>query len=351
MSTPGKKITDLNDPEILAKEAGLKYSLDIGSGIKRIRAGKGFIYIDNKGTKISDEKTLERIKSLVIPPAWENVFISSSAKSHLQAVGTDFKGRKQYKYHPEWTTSRNETKFGRLYEFGKCLPKIRRQIKKDLRLKGMPREKALAVVVAILDKVFIRVGNEEYERTNGTYGLTTLRDKHAHFSKGTVDFSFKAKSGKESTISLEDKLLSKLVKKCKEIPGYHLFQYYDENGNHVEIHSQDVNKYLKEVTGENFTAKDFRTWAGSVEAYTFLKNCINETDKNNAVKKIVECVKTVAEKLNNTAAVCRKYYIHPVILESFENGAMFKLNGVSKKRTRELSKEERDVLTLLMNAR
>lgn len=351
MNTSGKKITDLNDPEILAKEAGLKYSLDIGSGIKRIRAGKGFTYIDSKGIKISDEKTLERIKSLVIPPAWENVFISASPKSHLQAVGIDAKGRKQYKYHPEWISIRNETKFGRLHEFGRCLPKIRRQIKKDLRLNAMPREKTLAIIVSILDKVFIRVGNAEYEKTNGTYGLTTLRDKHAQFGKDSVDFKFKAKSGKESIISLEDKLLSKLVKKCKDIPGYHLFQYFNEDGDHIEVHSHDVNNYLKEITGKNFTAKDFRTWGGTVEAYNYLKNCANEKEENNTRKIVVECVKEVAKKLNNTVAICKKYYIHPAVLEAFEDGTILHTNGSIKKGAGELRKEEKEVLTILRRAK
>jgi DNA topoisomerase-1 len=351
MSTTANVLNNLENPEASAKEAGLKYSLEITKGIKRIRAGKGFNYVDSEGKRVSDENILKRINSLVIPPAWENVFISSSPKSHLQAVGIDAKGRKQYKYHPDWILTRNETKFGRLYEFGRCLSAIRKQNKRHLRLKGMPRDKALAIIVSILDKAFIRVGNAEYEKINGTYGLTTLRDKHAHFGKDSVEFVFKAKSGKESIISLEDKVLSKLVKKCKEIPGYHLFQYYDENGNHIEVHSHDVNDYLKQITGKNFTAKDFRTWGGTVEAYNYLKKCVREEKTNNIKKEIVECVKEVAAKLHNTVAICRKYYIHPLILDSFETGEMFRIDGEAKKGTRELRKEEREVITLLRKAK
>lgn len=321
----------IDDPEVMAKEAGLKYSVDMDNGIKRIKNGKGFYYETSAGRKINEETILNRIKSLVIPPAWKDVRIAVSPKSHLQAIGFDARGRKQYKYHPDWTAARNDTKFGRLYMFGKNLPKIRKEIKNNLRLKGMPKYKALAVVVSVMDKVFIRVGNREYEKTNGTYGLTTLRDKHVSFEKGAVEFKFKAKSGKESDITLEDKELTRLVKECREIPGYHLFQYYDENGEHIEIHSHDVNNYLKEITGQNFTAKDFRTWAGTLNAYVILKDCVEcETDRERK-KAVVDCVKDVAEKLNNTVAICRKYYIHPEILKAFEERALLSTSGKTLK--------------------
>lgn len=345
MPTINNKITD--DPEVMAKEAGLRYSVDIDNGIKRIKNGKGFYYESSKGRKIKEEATLNRIKSLVIPPAWKDVRIASSPKSHLQAIGFDARGRKQYKYHPEWTARRNDSKFGRLYLFGKSLSQIREANKKNLKLKGMPKDKALAVVISIMDKVFIRVGNREYEKTNGTYGLTTLRDKHVNIQKGAVEFKFKAKSGKESDITLEDKELAKLVKECKEIPGYHLFQYYDENGNHIEIHSHDVNNYLKEVTGENFTAKDFRTWAGTVNAYEILKDCMCETQKDKK-KAVIDCVKQVADKLNNTVAICKKYYIHPAVVKEFEEG---NLKEKKIKRVKGLTSAEGMVLNVLRSVK
>lgn len=334
----------IDNPEAMAKEAGLKYSVDINNGIKRIKNGKGFYYESSSGRRIKEESTLQRIKSLVIPPAWKDVRIAVSSKSHLQAIGFDARGRKQYKYHPDWAAARNDTKFGRLYMFGKSLSKVREANKKNLKLRGMPKEKALAVVVSVMDKVFIRVGNREYEKTNGTYGLTTLRDKHVSFENGAVEFKFKAKSGKESDITLEDKELANLVKECREIPGYHLFQYYDENGDHIEIHSHDVNNYLKEITGENFTAKDFRTWAGTVNAYVILKDCAECKTDRERKKSVVDCVKAVAEKLNNTVAICRKYYIHPEILKAFEEGS---LSGTSGKTLKGLDPNESAVLRIL----
>jgi DNA topoisomerase I len=344
MTSSGKQKTIRDDPSDIAKSAGLVYTTDTQNGITRIRNGKGFEYKNAQGDKVTDEKTLSRIKSLVIPPAWENVWISKSPNSHLQATGYDARGRKQYKYHSDWTSRRNDTKFGRLYLFGKSLSKIRGKNRENLKLRGMPKEKALAVVISVMDKVFIRVGNREYEKSNGTYGLTTLRDKHVSFENGKAEFKFKAKSGKESDITLEDKLLSKLVKKCKDIPGYHLFQYYNEDGEHVEIHSHDVNEYLKNITGENFTAKDFRTWAGTVNAYSILKDCVECKTGRDKKKAIVDCVKKVAQKLNNTVAICKKYYIHPGILNKFEEGFLPGTNGKSYKG---LDSDETAVLKIL----
>lgn len=340
-----------SNPEVSAKIAGLKYITDSAPGISRVKNGKSFVYYSPEGKKINAEEVLERIKKLVIPPAWQDVWVSPIASGHLQVTGKDARGRKQYKYHADWTSLRNLTKFDRLIFFAKRLPDIRKTNRKNLKLPGMPKNKALAVIVELLDKVFIRIGNEEYKKTNQTYGLTTLRDKHVKIKKDEIEFKFIAKSGKESNITLKDKLLAKLVKKCREIPGYHLFQYFDENGSNVEIHSQDVNSYLKEITGEDFTAKDFRTWAGTVNAYNILKDCVECSTEKDRKKAVVSCIKEVAQMLNNTVAICRKYYIHPRVIDAFADSTLYNYgNSLKGKASPYFSKSEEAVLKLLKSS-
>jgi DNA topoisomerase-1 len=338
------------DPEKSAKTAGLTYITDSSPGFSRIRKGKGFTYLSAVGKVIVSKNILRRIENLKIPPAWKNVWISASSNSHLQATGFDARGRKQYIYHSHWKRTRSNTKYDRLINFAKILPSLRKKNKANLRKPGMPSEKVLSLITEILDRTLIRVGNEEYEKNNKTFGITTLRNRHVKIKRNEADFKFISKSGKESCLHLKDKTLSKLVKKCKEIPGYHLFQYYDENGEIHEINSRDVNNYLQEVTGEYFTAKDFRTWAGTVNAFNFLKKCVDCENEQERKQAVVECIKAVAKKLNNTVAICKKYYIHPIVLYTFSQG-MIENFILSKKpgkvSPRGLRYDEKCVLKLL----
>ena len=317
-----------SDSEASAKLAGLRYISREMPGIRRIREADGFGYVNAKEEKISDTEMLIRIKSLGIPPAWEHVWISPWANSHLQATGLDSKGRKQYRYHPEWSKIRGLSKFDRMLMFGEKLPSIREKVREHLQLRGLPREKVLAVIVELLDKTFLRIGNLEYEKENRTYGLTTLRNRHVKIEKHEIQFKFKAKSGKESEISIEDRLLARIVKKCKEIPGYHLFSYIGDDGVPRDISSHDVNEYLKQLSGESFTAKDFRTWGGTLSALEALKGYMEEDRGESSIKKTINsCIRMVAEKLKNTVNVCRKYYIHPKVFEIYMNG---KLDAILK---------------------
>jgi DNA topoisomerase I len=325
MATRGKGKKDLHlvytDGEATARLAGLRYINDSIPGIRREKEGGSVVYYDPDGAKVDDTETLIRIKSLSIPPAWENVWISPFENSHLQATGTDAKGRKQYRYHPSWMSVRGTAKFGRMLLFGEKLPLIREKVRQHLRMHGMPREKVLAIVVELLDKTFLRIGNVEYERNNKTHGLTTLKNRHVSIDKDEIMFRFRAKSGKESCISIHDRKLAKLVKRCKELPGYHLFSYIDGEGQPREVDSRDVNDYLREISGEYFTAKDFRTWGATVSALQWLRNQ-NETDEKGVRKTVLSCIRAVAEKLKNTVNVCRKYYIHPKIFDTFTRGKL-----------------------------
>ena len=312
------------DPVGAARSAGLLYTTDRRPGIRRIRSGTGFRYVGSDGRVLRARDALNRIRGLVIPPAWTNVWICLDERGHLQATGRDARGRKQYRYHRRWREVRDETKYHRLIGFAQALPTIRRRTAADLRRPGLSREKVLATVVRLLEKTLIRVGNGEYARDNQSYGLTTMRDGHVEISGGRVRFAFRGKSGVEHEIDLNDRRLAQIVRKCRDIPGYDLFQYYDEDGGRHPIGSGDVNAYLKEITGEDYTSKDFRTWAGTVLAAQTLQELDQFDSDSQAKKNIVRAVESVAAKLGNTKAVCRKCYIHPAILDSYLDGSLLK---------------------------
>jgi len=276
------------------------------------------------GKAIRKKEILHRIRSLVIPPAWQDVWICPDPRGHLQAVGRDARGRKQYRYHPRWREVRDETKYHRIIGFAKALPRIRRRTAGDLRHRKLTREKVLALVVQLLEKTLIRVGSDEYARENQSFGLTTMRDRHVNVKGPRVKFSFRGKSGVEHDIDLDDQRLARVIKACRDIPGYDLFQYYDEDGERHPIGSEDVNAYLKEITGEDYTSKDFRTWTGTVLAAQLLKDFEEVDSDAKAKKNIVSAVEAVAKRLGNTKAVCRKCYIHPAIFDAYLDGSMVK---------------------------
>ncbi|HEV2127744.1 MAG TPA: DNA topoisomerase IB [Thermomicrobiales bacterium] len=308
------------DPEESAREAGLRYILDDRPGITRRRAGKGFSYRDPNGERMTDTKVIERIKSLAIPPAWTEVWICPSPKGHLQATGRDAKGRKQYRYHPRWREVRDENKYEHVLAFGKALPSIRERVDADLRKHGLPKEKVLALVVRLLETTLIRVGNDQYAKENKSFGLTTMRDRHADIHGSTITFEFSGKGGIEHEVDLRDRRLARIVKQCQDIPGQHLFQYVDDEGNRQPIDSDDVNAYLKEITGADYTAKDFRTWAGTKLAAEALAE-FEEFDSETAAKKnVVDAIERVAGRLGNTTTICRKCYVHPAIIDAYMDG-------------------------------
>lgn len=309
----------LEDPAAAARAARLRYVSDQTPGITRRRHGSGFRYLGPDGAPVRDAKTLERIRALVIPPAWTDVWICPSPNGHMQATGRDARGRKQYRYHARWREARDATKYDRMVAFGHALPGIRRRVEEDLSQRGLPREKALAAVVRLLDVSHIRIGNEEYARENRHYGLTTLRNRHADVSGQTVRFRFTGKSGQKHAVELKDRRLAAVVRKCQELPGQELFEYM-QDGSPRPIHSDDVNAYLRDIAGEDFTAKDFRTWAGAILAAEALARHGPAETAADARKNIVEAVDLAARTLGNTRAVCRKCYIHPRILEAYEGG-------------------------------
>jgi DNA topoisomerase-1 len=309
-------------PPATAKLAGLRYVDDRRlPGIRRIGSKTRVRYVAPNGRTIADKSELQRIRALVIPPAWKDVWICPDPLGHLQATGRDVRGRKQYRYHPRWREVRDEVKYGRLIAFAQALPKIRHRTDADLRKSGLRREKVLAAVVQLLEKTLIRVGNEEYAKDNGSFGLTTFRDQHAKIKGGTVRFEFKGKSGVGHAIDLQDKRLARIVKACRDLPGYELFQYVDEDGQRQTVDSADVNKYLRDISGQDFTAKDFRTWAGTVLAAKALADVAKFKSNTEAKRNVVTAIESVAKKLGNTKAVCRKCYIHPAILEAYMDGA------------------------------
>jgi DNA topoisomerase-1 len=322
MAVDALKEVLVNDPVVSAEMAGLEYTNDYTPGIIRKKVGKGFVYKMPEGQTVKDGKTLKRIKSLVIPPAWTEVWICTNSRGHLQATGRDAKGRKQYRYHPEWRKVRDETKYDKMVAFGYALPIIRERIQKDISVPGLSKNKVLAAVVNLLEKTLIRIGNEEYAKTNQSYGLTTMKDRHAAVEQGSVYFKFTGKSKVKHLIKLKDKQLSKIIKQCQEIPGQELFQYIGEDGNHYPVTSSDVNAYLKEITGENFTAKDFRTWYGTVLASEALKEFEKYDTQAQAKKNIVQAIESVSKQLGNTKSICRKCYVHPAILDSYMDGSL-----------------------------
>src|SRR5688500_1898624 len=305
-----------------AKSAGLRWVSDESPGITRKRAGKNsFTYFHPDGKPVRDEDEVLRIRKLAIPPAWTDVWICPHWNGHIQAVGRDDRGRKQYRYHEKWREVRDENKYGRMMDFVKALPALRKRIGQDLLRPGLPREKVLAAVVRLLETTFIRVGNDEYAKTNKSYGLTTLRDKHAKVRGSRIVFRFRGKSGVEHDIDLEDRRLASIVKKSQDLPGEELFAYEDEDGNPRDVTSGDVNEYLREITGQDFTAKDFRTWAGTVLAARALNEFERVDSQAKRKKNIVSAIESVAKKLGNTRAVCRKCYIHPAVLDSYLEGS------------------------------
>ena len=328
-----KKLQTLSggDTAASAEAVDLEYASDTQPGITRVRAGNGFSYRMG-GKPVQDEQTLARIKSLAIPPAWERVWISPSEKGHLQATGIDARGRKQYRYHPKWTAVRGHAKFFHLYDFGRCLPSVRKKLKEDLRERVLSKRKVLAAAVSIMGSTGIRVGNSEYEKLYGSFGLTTLKDRHARITTGSVHFQFKGKKGVYQNVSFSSKRLARIVKQCRDLPGKELFQYVDERGERCPITSGDVNAYIKEISGGTFTAKDFRTWAGSLHCLTTFQE-IKTADGASGTelkKQVNAALDAVSTHLGNTRAVCRKYYVHPAIIELFESeklSAFFEKNG------------------------
>ncbi len=337
-------------PIFSAQQAGLIYTSDQTPGISRKKRGDSFSYILPDGTTCKDKNTLDRINSLVIPPAWKEVWICPKNNGHLQATGIDEKGRKQYRYHPDWNAIRSETKFQRMNAFIEQLPVIRRKVNEDLALPGLSYRKVLALVVRLLEYTNIRIGNEEYRKLYGSFGLTTLRDKHVQFEGAKTLFTFKGKKGVHHEVSLKSKRLSRLIKQCRDIPGYELFQYYDKEGQRHSIGSGDVNAYLKEITQDSFTAKDFRTWAGTLQAFRTCCELGKFESEAEAKKNTIKVIDAVAKRLGNTRTVCRKYYIHPYVLECYEKGKLvdyFEKSEEGSEITEELSETELIVKKLL----
>lgn len=351
---PAKKIEKImNDPAKTAAAVNLIYVTDTEPGIIRTKIKSEFQYL-KEGTKVKDQEALQRIKSLVIPPAWENVWICVLPNGHLQATGMDVKNRKQYKYHPLWSSLRNHTKYYRMLEFGKVLPMIRLQLEKDLSLPGLPLKKVLATIVSLMERTSIRIGSNFYEKLYGSFGLTTLKDKHVSFSGTQMKFSFKGKKGVHHDISIKNKKLVAIVQKCKDIPGRELFQYYDENGVRKPVDSGMVNAYIKDISGSDFTAKDFRTWAGTVYALLAFKELGFYETAAEAKRKVVEALDMVAKQLGNTRTVCKKYYVHPVIVTMYEDKSLEQYIGdleaaEEEKTVTELTREEKLLMKILAN--
>ncbi len=333
------------DPVESAKAAGLHYVSDAKPGIVRKPWRGGFRYIGPDSAPVRDPEVLRRIKSLVIPPAWTNVWITTNPNGHLQATGRDAKGRKQSRYHPRWREVRDETKYERMAMFADALPRIRERVDQDLALPGLPRDKVLATIVRLMETTFIRVGNVEYARENQSYGLTTMRRRHVDIEGANIKFTFKGKSGVQHSIDVNDRQLARIVKRCRDIPGFELFQYLDSDGEHHTVDSSDVNEYLRQITNQHFTAKDFRTWAGTVLASMMLREFDPFESETQAKKNIVQAIQAVAKRLGNTPSVCRKCYIHPAVLECYMGGAM--IEAVKEKVERESSSLREEELALL----
>lgn len=336
----------LIDPAECAARAGLTYVTDSDPGYTRKPWGRGITYLDPEGGHVQDEEVRKRIDSLVIPPAWEDVWISVDPTAHIQVTGRDAEGRKQYIYHPEWARVRDVMKFDRTVAFGRTLTDLRRLCKRELEQKALTRSKVLAAVIFLLDKTLVRIGNEAYAQKNESFGLTTLRDWHVDFSRTGCTFEFPGKSGKEHCIELDDPRLARVVRLCRDVPGHELFQYYGEDGQRRPVDSSDVNAFLREVTGERFSAKDFRTWGASVHAAAHLGKLDEPTSEKEAEKQIVEMVKQVAEQLGNTPAVCRNYYIHPHIVDAYREGSFKKVfdDGLKQFRSGYLDRREKALL-------
>ncbi len=335
------------NPVVTAKAVGLRYSINVNVGYYRVKIDDGFYYTDENKKKVRDKNVLARITKLVIPPAWENVWIAPHDNGHLQATGIDGKGRKQYRYHAQWNKIRNQSKFYHLRSFAKALPAIREQVETDLNKKGLPYEKVVALVVKLIELTNIRIGNEAYKKLYGSFGLSTMQDEHVDFSGSKVYFDFTGKKGVKHKISINSKKLANLVKKCKDIPGQDLFQYFDDLGNHHSIGSADINNYLKTITQQDFTAKEFRSWAGSINALKAFQKLEAPQTQTDCKHKIVMVLDEVAAKLGNTRTVCKKYYVHPTVIASFENGSVWKYKPVYN--DSQLHPEEMALIELLEN--
>lgn len=360
MSAPEEEILKISrrrikslfkDPIKSAEAVNLRYVSDHEPGIERVQAGDRWEYY-YKGKKITDTEELIRFKSLVIPPAWQNVWICPAENGHLQATGIDARGRKQYRYHPAWNALRNHTKFYRLYQFGTVLPALRLQVEKDVALTGLPQEKVLAAVVSLMERTNIRVGNCFYEKMNGSYGLTTLKDKHVKVKGATIEFAFKGKKGVYHDIDIKNKKLAHIVKKCQDIPGAELFQYYTSDGERKSIDSGMVNEYIKANTGGDFTAKDLRTWSGTVQALMAFKEIGLADSQTQSKRNIVAALDNVAKALGNTRTVCKKYYVHPIVIGLYEAGTLDKylnqLNEIEADDDKSgLTKEEMVLMNIL----
>ena len=342
----------LIDPEDAARSAGLRYVSDEQAGITRVKAGEGFSYRKSNGSPVTDERTLERIRKLAIPPAWTDVWICNAADGHLQATGRDVRGRKQYRYHPRFREVREETKYEHMMAFARALPDIRKALGEHMALRGLPREKVLATVVHLLETTLIRVGNDDYAKENKSYGLTTLRNQHVAVEGTQLRFNFKGKSGKTWRLQIRDRRVAKVVRACQELPGQRLFQYTDDDGELREVTSSDVNAYLREITGREITAKDFRTWAGTVMAALALQEVETAETQAAAKKNVRAAIERVAARLGNTPAICRKCYVHPEVLQAYAEGQLLlqieeKVEGELDKAGASLRPEETAVLTLL----
>ncbi len=354
LQLPKREIKSIiGNPEKSAQAVDLIYVHDSEEGIKRIKKGKHFTYVRQE-TIVKDEVVLNRIKSLVIPPAWENVWICNLKNGHLQATGIDVKKRKQYKYHVLWIALRNNTKYYHMIQFGKVLPAIRLQVEKDLAIYGLPVEKVLALALSLMELTNIRVGNDAYEKLYGSFGLTTLKDKHVSIEGNNIKFSFKGKKGVHHDLNLKNKRLAKIVRACRDIPGKELFQYYTPEGERKSIDSGMVNEYIKKISGGDFTAKDFRTWAGTIQAFLAFKQLGGFDTDAEAKKKVTEALDIVSKHLGNTRNVCKKYYVHPIILSLYENKSIEKylaeLDKISVNDNKtDLTSEEKIVIRILEN--
>lgn len=351
---PHKKIKAIaNDPVKSATAVNLIYVSDSEPGIVRRKKQKGFIYLLGN-QPLSDKEELERIKKLVIPPAWNNVWICKHHNGHIQCTGVDALKRKQYRYHPQWNYVRNQTKFYRMLDFGEHLPQLRLQIEKDIAGKELTEEKVIAAVISVMERTYIRIGSNAYEKLYGSFGLTTLKDKHVKINGDTLNFSFKGKKGINHNITIKNKKLARIVKQCRDIPGQELFQYKDSNGNYHSVDSGKVNSYIKSVTEKDFTAKDFRTWAGSINALRAFKQIGEAATNTDTKKKIVEALDYVSNRLGNTRTVCKKYYVHPLILEMYEtkslNAYLAELDDIEKNDNKsDLTHEEKILLKILQS--
>lgn len=306
-------------------EEGLRYVSDSTSGYRRKRSGTSFSYYDKEGKRITDAAVIRRIKSIGIPPAYESVWICPSPNGHIQATGLDARGRKQYRYHPKWRELRDQNKYEHIMQFAAALPSLRAQVASDMKREGLPREKVLATIVSLLEKTLIRVGNAEYAKTNKSYGLTTMKRKHVAIGRGVLRFEFTGKSGKQWKLQVEDKRIAAIVKRCAEIPGHELFKYIDEGEASRTVDSGDVNEYIKEITQQDFSAKDFRTWTGTVLAALALAEFKKYDSQAEAKRNVVAAIEKVAKQLGNTPAICRKSYVHPEILSSYMSGDLVEM--------------------------